>query len=88
MKNLKKRASSHEDHPRCRITEDDGSRDLLFRSQMHVDEQDEEPWWCSSGGGERLDALVAHGCSLLLIPWWPHAFIGKTCLVLQYLVTD
>jgi hypothetical protein len=26
---------------RCRITEDDGSGDLLSRSQMHVDERDE-----------------------------------------------
>jgi hypothetical protein len=26
---------------RCRITEDDGSRDLLSRSQMHIDERDE-----------------------------------------------
>jgi hypothetical protein len=26
---------------RCRIAEDDGSRDLLSRSQMHVDERDE-----------------------------------------------
>jgi hypothetical protein len=24
----------------CRIAEDDGSGDLLFRSQMHVDERD------------------------------------------------
>jgi hypothetical protein len=49
MKNLKKRASSREDHfPKtlfalswCRIAEDDGSRDLLPRSQIYVDEQDE-----------------------------------------------
>jgi hypothetical protein len=48
MKNLKKRASSREDRfPkilfalfRCRITEDDGSEDLLSWSQMHVDEWD------------------------------------------------
>jgi hypothetical protein len=47
VKNLTKQAS--EDHfpktlfalSRCRITEDDGSRDLLSRSQMHVDEWDE-----------------------------------------------
>jgi hypothetical protein len=26
---------------RCRITEDDGFRDLLSRSQMHIDERDE-----------------------------------------------
>jgi hypothetical protein len=50
VKNLKKRASSREDHflkisfalSRCRIAEDDGSRDLLSSSQMHVDERDEE----------------------------------------------
>jgi hypothetical protein len=49
MKNLKTWVSSHEDRfPKilftlswCRITEDDDSRDLLSRSQMHVDEQDE-----------------------------------------------
>jgi hypothetical protein len=49
IKNLKKQASSHEDHflktlfilSWCRITEYDGSRDLLSQSQMHVDERDE-----------------------------------------------
>jgi hypothetical protein len=48
-KNLKKRVSSHEDHfpktlfvlSQCRIAENDGSGNLLFRSQMHVDERDE-----------------------------------------------
>ncbi len=47
MKNLKKRDSSHEDHfpkilftlSRCRIAEDNGSEDLLSRSQMHIDER-------------------------------------------------
>jgi hypothetical protein len=49
MKNQKKRASSHKDHfskillalSLCRITEDDGFRDLLSRSQMPIDERDE-----------------------------------------------
>jgi hypothetical protein len=49
MKNLKKRASSYEDRfpkmlfalSRCRIAEDNDSGDLLSRSQMHADEQDE-----------------------------------------------
>jgi hypothetical protein len=49
MNNLKKRGSSREDRFsktlfslfRCRITEDDSFRDLLSRSQMHVDERDE-----------------------------------------------
>jgi hypothetical protein len=49
MKNLKKRARSHENRfpktlftlSRCRIAEDDDSGDLLSRSLMHVDEQDE-----------------------------------------------
>jgi hypothetical protein len=49
MKNLKERASNREDHfpktlftlSQCRITEDDGFRDLLSRLQMHVDERDE-----------------------------------------------
>jgi hypothetical protein len=48
MKNLKKRASSHENRfPKtlftlswCRIAEDDGSGDMLSRSQMYVDEWD------------------------------------------------
>jgi hypothetical protein len=48
MRNLKKRASSHDDHflkilftlSRCRIAEDNGSGDLLSRSQMHIDERD------------------------------------------------
>jgi hypothetical protein len=46
MKNLKKRARSREDQfPKtlftlsyCRIAEDDGFKDLLSRSWMHVDE--------------------------------------------------
>jgi hypothetical protein len=49
MKNFKKRVSSREDRfpktlfalSRCMIAEDNGSRDLLFWSQMHIDEQDE-----------------------------------------------
>jgi hypothetical protein len=50
MTNLMKQSSSHiECFPktlfvisRCRIAEDDGSRDLLSQSQMHVDDRDEE----------------------------------------------
>jgi hypothetical protein len=49
MKNLKKRASSHEYRfpktlftlSRCWIAEDDGSGDLLSRSHMHIDERDD-----------------------------------------------
>jgi hypothetical protein len=49
MKNIKKRASSREGHfPKtlfalfqCKIADDDGSRDLLSRSQMHINERDE-----------------------------------------------
>jgi hypothetical protein len=49
MNNLKKQASIREDRfsktlfvlSRCRIAEDDDSRDLLSRSQMYVDGQDE-----------------------------------------------
>jgi hypothetical protein len=49
MKNLKKRASSREDRfpktiftlSRCRIAEDDGSRNLLSQSRIHIDERDE-----------------------------------------------
>jgi hypothetical protein len=48
-KNLKKQSSSHEDRFtktifvlfRCKITENDGSRDLLSRLRMHIDERDE-----------------------------------------------
>jgi hypothetical protein len=47
MKNFKKRVSSHEDRfpkslfalSRCRITEDDGFKDLLSRLWLHVDER-------------------------------------------------
>jgi hypothetical protein len=49
MKNLKKQASSHEYRfPKtlfvlcwCRIAEDDGSRDVLSRSQMDINKRDE-----------------------------------------------
>jgi hypothetical protein len=49
VKNLTKRASSHEDRfsktlftlSRCRIAENDGSGDLLSRLQIHIDERDE-----------------------------------------------
>jgi hypothetical protein len=49
MKNLKKRASSREVRfsktlfalSRYRIVEDNGFRDLLSQSQMHIDERDE-----------------------------------------------
>jgi hypothetical protein len=49
VKNLTKRAGSREDRfsktlfglSRCRITENDGSGDLLSQSQIHIDEQDE-----------------------------------------------
>jgi hypothetical protein len=49
VKNLMKRANSREDRfsktlfvlSLCKIAEDDGSGDLLSRSQMHVDECDE-----------------------------------------------
>jgi hypothetical protein len=50
VKNFTKQASSHKDRfsktvfilSRCRIAEDDGFRDLLSRSQMHVNERDKE----------------------------------------------
>jgi hypothetical protein len=49
VKNFTKRASSREDRfskilftlSRCRIAKNDDSRDLLSRSQMHIDERDE-----------------------------------------------
>jgi hypothetical protein len=40
------------------------------------------------GHVSRVDALVAHGCSLLLVLWQSHVFIGKTRLGLHRLVTD
>jgi hypothetical protein len=49
MKNLKKQASNRKDRfqktlfslYRCRIAEDNDSRDLLSQPRMHFDEQDE-----------------------------------------------
>jgi hypothetical protein len=49
MTNLEKQSSSHVERfpktlfalPQCRIAEDDGSGDMLSRSQMHVDDRDE-----------------------------------------------
>jgi hypothetical protein len=49
MMNLTKRASSHVERfpkilfalSRCRIAEDDGSRDLLSQSQVHAGDRDE-----------------------------------------------
>jgi hypothetical protein len=46
MNNMKKRARSREDRfpktlftlSQCRIVENDGSEDLLFQSQMHINE--------------------------------------------------
>jgi hypothetical protein len=32
--------------------------------------------------------LVAHGSSLLLVPWQPHVFIGKSYLGLQQPIID
>jgi hypothetical protein len=71
MKNLMKRASSYEGRfpktlfilSRCRITEDDGSGDMLSRSQMHVDEQDEVGSATQQQKRRNLDALMTHGCS-------------------------
>jgi hypothetical protein len=43
---------------RCRITKDNGSEDLLSRSQMHVDERDEVALAAQQQKRRNLDALV------------------------------
>jgi hypothetical protein len=61
-----KRVSSREDRfpktlfalSRCMITEDDGSRDLLSRSQMHVDERDEVASAVQQQKRRNLDVLA------------------------------
>jgi hypothetical protein len=61
-----KRASSREDRfpktlfalSQCRITEDDGSGDLLSQSQMHVDERDEVASAAQQQKRQNLDVLV------------------------------
>jgi hypothetical protein len=66
VKNLTKRASSHEDRfpktlfalSRCRIAEDYGSGDLLSRSQMHVDERDEVASAAQQQKRQNLNVLV------------------------------
>jgi hypothetical protein len=66
VKNLTKRASSHEDRfsktlfalSRCRIAEDDGSGDLFSRSQIHVDEWDEVASATQQQKRQNLDVLV------------------------------
>jgi hypothetical protein len=91
VKNLTKRVSSREDRfPKTlfalcwyRISEDDGFRDLLSRSQMHVDERDEV-----ASGGAAVEAaksrcvVVFCGCSYVATS------VGKTHLGLQRPVTD
>jgi predicted deacetylase len=70
VKNLMKRASSHEDHfPKtlfalswCRIAEDDSSGDLFFRSQIHVDEWDEVASVVQLQKWRNLDVLVFCDC--------------------------
>jgi hypothetical protein len=91
VKDLMKRASSREDYfpktlfapSRCRITEDDGSEDLVSQSQMHIDKRDEV---ASAVKPRCVGVFVTVG--LLLFSWRPHVYIGKTCLVLQRPVTD
>jgi hypothetical protein len=61
-----KRASSHEDRfpktlfalHRCRFTEDNGSKDLLSRLQMHVNERDEVASVAQPQKRRNLDMLV------------------------------
>jgi hypothetical protein len=66
VKNWTKRASSHEDRfPKilfalswCRITDDVGSKDLLSRSQMHIDKRDEVASTAQQQKRRSIDALV------------------------------
>jgi hypothetical protein len=88
VENLMKRASSREDRfpktlfalSRCRITEDDGSGDLLSRSQMHVDERDEVASAAQQQKRRNLDVLVLSWLLvfLLLFSWRPYVYIGNT----------
>jgi hypothetical protein len=63
---LTKRVSSRKNHfpktlftlSRCRITEDDSSRDLLSRSQMHIDERDKVASVVQQQKWRNLDVLV------------------------------
>jgi hypothetical protein len=41
IEQLRRSLSKNLIRPPCRIAEEDGSGDLLSRSQMHIDEQDE-----------------------------------------------
>jgi hypothetical protein len=98
VENLTKRASSHEDRfpktlfalHRCRITEDNGSRDLLSRLQMHVNERDEVASVAQPQKRRNLDMLVLSWLLffLLLFLWQPYVYIGRTYLGLQRPVTD
>jgi hypothetical protein len=72
IEQLRRSLSKNLIRPPCRIAEEDGSGDLLS----------------SSGEGENPDALVACGCSWLLVSWRPLVFIGKTRLGLKRPVTD
>jgi hypothetical protein len=66
VKNFTKRASSREDRflktlfalARCRIDKYGGSKDLLSRSQMHVDKQDEVASAAQQQKQQNLNALV------------------------------
>jgi hypothetical protein len=66
VKNWTKRVSSHEYRfPKtifalswCRITDDVGSKDLLSRSQMHIDKRDEVASTAQQQKRRSLDALV------------------------------
>jgi hypothetical protein len=72
MKNLKKQPGSCED---CFL------KTLFILYRCSITEYD------SFGGGENINVLVAHDCSLLLVSWQSHVFIGKTRLELQCSVT-
>jgi hypothetical protein len=96
VKNLTKRACGREDRfsktlfglSRCRITENDGSGDLLSQSQIHIDEQDEVV--LPAQQQMRLRPRCIGGCSVqvCLLPWQSHVFIRMTCLGLQHPVTN
>jgi hypothetical protein len=66
VKNLMKRANSHEDRfleilfilSWCKIIEDNGSGDLLSRLEMHVDERDEVASTVQQQKRPNLDVLV------------------------------
>jgi hypothetical protein len=67
------------------IGEDDGSRDIPFWPQMHVDKQDEV---VLAAQQRRRHKPRCVGGSWLHVTRRPHIFIEEACLGLQHPITD